>query len=73
MGGIFVMREVRKLSDADVCESGDCPSMATSMVYSRKLDKVVLCCEPHADIVVDEHNPEYTDICENCGCMYGVN
>ena len=30
-------------------------------------------CRLHADLVADERNPEYTDECPNCGCVFGVN
>lgn len=30
-------------------------------------------CKTHADVVSDEHNPEYCEICPNCVCHFGVN
>ena len=30
-------------------------------------------CEKHAYIIADEHTPEYTTDCPNCGCKFGVN
>ncbi len=64
---------VRKLEEGDKCECEGCKEEAVYMVYSRNLGKVVFCCDPHADIVVDEQYPEYNDVCSNCGCMQGVN
>lgn len=63
----------RSLSDADRCETDGCDKLATDIVYSRKVEKVLLCCTPHADIVMEEETPEYWDDCENCGCRLPVN
>lgn len=63
----------RKLSDSTICEHGDCYRAVTDIVYSRHQRRVMLCCERHADVVVDEDCPEYQDSCENCGCRQGVN
>lgn len=63
----------RKLNDGDKCEFMECTNEATTMVYSRNLEKVVFCCDVHSDTVVDEHHPEYWDSCENCGCRQGIN
>lgn len=31
-------------------------------------------CGKHADVVTSEdRDPEYTGVCPNCGCMFGVN
>jgi hypothetical protein len=30
-------------------------------------------CAIHAAVVEDEGNPEYTNVCPNCGCRHGVN
>lgn len=62
----------RKLSESDKCEYGDCENNATDMVYSRNLKKVVFCCEPCSEIVIEEGSPEYFESCKNCGCRQGV-
>lgn len=63
----------RELKKGDKCEYQDCENEAEDMVYSRNLKKVIFCCDPHADSVLDEQSPEYWDSCENCGCRQGVN
>ncbi len=30
-------------------------------------------CRTHTDVVSDEGNPEYTQVCPNCGCWTPVN
>ncbi len=30
-------------------------------------------CKPHANLVMDEGDPEYHDVCPNCGCCFGIN
>ncbi len=64
---------VRKLQEGSKCESGDCNQAASDMVHSRKLNKVIFCCDECADTVLDEGDPEYWGTCENCGCRQGVN
>jgi len=63
---------VRKLCGNDLCE-GCSLRVADTIVYSRKLKKVMLCCSLCMETVVDEDYPEYTDQCENCGNYQGVN
>ena len=63
----------RKLSEAERCENEVCYNTATDIVYSRKLEKVILCCGSCADDVVNEGHPEYEHNCENCGCMLPIN
>lgn len=63
----------RKLIKDAVCEYRDCEKLADNIVFSRNEDKVLLCCDAHADIVQDEGNPEYWDTCMNCGCRNPIN
>lgn len=67
------MRIRRSIKVGDICEYEDCVRLATMVVYSRNRDNIIKCCIVHADIVVEETGPEYTDICENCGCMLPIN
>jgi hypothetical protein len=30
-------------------------------------------CKTHGDLIAKINYPEYTDICPNCGCHFGVN
>jgi hypothetical protein len=63
----------RHINDVSKCEVDGCENEPEAIVYSRDLQKIVIACGYHADIVVDEQHPEYTDECRNCGCMQGVN
>lgn len=63
----------RKLQDFDKCEYEDCEQKATDLVYSRKKNDVLACCEGHAEVVIDEDNPEYHHQCDNCGCGLPIN
>tara|TARA_R100001244_G_scaffold92437_1_gene69805 strand:+ start:92 stop:286 length:195 start_codon:yes stop_codon:yes gene_type:complete len=64
---------MRAIKDCDKCEYEDCERDSKEIVYSRMLEKVIICCEGHADVVEDEGHPEYNDQCKNCGCRQGVN
>lgn len=57
------------------CEHPDCDGQrpGTLRVYSRNRDRVMWCCEAHANGVVDEGGPEYTHSCENCDCLLPIN
>ena len=55
------------------CSYEDCTKEADTLVYSRKLHKVIKTCYDHAQIVVDEGSPEYIEDCPNCGCLIPVN
>ena len=57
----------------DVCQFGSCNKDAEALVYSRKLEIVIKCCDVHTDEVVEQGHPEYEDVCKNCGCVQGVN
>ena len=65
----------RYLTGEDKCECPDydCDRIADSIVYDRIHKKVILCCDLHAEMVLDWDHPEYTDHCNNCGCRQGVN
>jgi len=69
------MSEVRHLTGKDKCEypDDDCDRPADSIVYDRVHRKVILCGDPHAEMVVHIDRPEYTDYCQNCGCRQGIN
>jgi hypothetical protein len=69
------MENIRLLTNKDKCEfpDDDCTLIATSIVYDRIHSKVILCCDGHAERVVEADYPEYTDYCQNCGCRQGVN
>jgi hypothetical protein len=58
---------------AGKCEHPGCTNAATDTVYSRNLRRVLCCCGGHAQLVVDERNPEYDHDCENCGCHLPIN
>lgn len=64
---------MRKLKKGSNCEMVNCNNIATDLVYSRNQEKVLLCCETHANEVVDERGSEYQHQCENCGCMSPIN
>ena len=40
------------------CEYDSCKKSSTEIVYSRNLERVIICCGAHADIVVEEQCPE---------------
>jgi len=63
----------RKLNESNFCEVDSCTGVADSMVYSRSLEKVIICCDTCADEVIDEGVPEYWDTCDNCGCRLPIN
>jgi len=67
------MKNTRRLTGKDRCEYKGCKRIADSIVYDRIANKVLLCCGPHADQVADFGAPEYIDICQNCGCQWGIN
>jgi hypothetical protein len=55
------------------CEADGCAAPAERLVYSRDRREVAACCRRHADAVVDERNPEYDEVCANCGCLLPIN
>lgn len=64
------MREIKATSK---CEYPDCDKKATGTVYSRNLEKVIVCCAVHTTVAQDERTPEYFHTCENCGCNLPIN
>lgn len=57
----------------DKCTYEDCQEGSTDLVESRKLNKVIKTCYKHAEVVVEEENPEYTINCPYCGCWIPIN
>ena len=64
------------------CQYLDCTKPATQIASGRRdyQDKptegaydVGLFCEDHAWRVASHNCPEYTTVCPNCGCEFGVN
>jgi hypothetical protein len=64
---------MRILHENDMCQFKGCDSIASVLVYSRKLQMVGKYCEKHCDIVEGEESPEYLSVCKNCGCINPVN
>ena len=54
------------------CQFEDCDRPA-EVIASGRIHGLGCYCEPHATVVLDEENPEYTAGCPNCGCQFGVN
>jgi len=67
------MNQVRKISDADICEAKGCDNKASAMAYSRNKRKVIICCSGCTYLILEENNPEYHDSCANCGCELPIN
>ena len=56
-----------------VCQFEECENRATHIAIGKTKYKTIgVYCEAHAYAVADEGNPEYTEICPNCGCFFGV-
>jgi hypothetical protein len=64
---------MKKIKKGMKCEYAKCTDDATTLVYSRKLSKVLACCDLHAGSVIKEEGPEFEHTCENCGCILPVN
>ncbi len=64
---------VRELKPGDLCEFKNCKEVATWLVYDRGKEDVLKCCNYHADVVLEQDSPEYTEVCPNCECQQGVN
>lgn len=64
---------MRKLLKTSKCEYENCRNKATEIVYNQIDKKVMLCCNPHADIIVEYDHPEYETTCNNCSCRLPVN
>jgi hypothetical protein len=65
-----------ELKIGDKCQYGECEFMATQVSCGKKYTAHPLpnvYCDAHADIVANEGEPEYTNVCPNCGCISGVN
>lgn len=56
-----------------ICEADGCVAMTTSIVYDRDKNAVLLCCEQHAEEIMDAAGGEYDSICPNCGCEQPIN
>ena len=56
-----------------VCVFDDCSQQATTVVYDKEKEQLVLCCADHYGDIADKHTPEYIEHCPNCGCVFGSN
>lgn len=68
------------LQAGDVCQFEGCEETATAVACGRELPRDMVghptpqvYCQKHSELVSDEHSPEYTEHCPNCGCHFGVN
>lgn len=61
------------MSEQPDCEWLNCLEPATAKVYQRQTKKILFVCSEHAEIVIDQDNPEYWTECPNCKCQFGVN
>lgn len=64
---------MRTLTDGEKCEYADCERPAEFIVYSRRLNCVIACCEAHDLTVMEQNCSEYSATCPNCGCDIPVN
>lgn len=56
------------------CEWDRCLEQAQFVVSGRtRYPGIRYYCAAHADLVIDDDNPEYTVTCPNCECRFGVN
>ncbi len=53
-----------------VCVFDDCSQQATTVVYDKEKEQLVLCCADHYGDIADKHNPEHNEHCPNCGCVF---
>ncbi len=63
-----------------VCAYEDCNRPATILACGRSgynddkgHPKPAYYCDEHANLVADEHDPEYVVYCPSCECRFGVN
>lgn len=54
-------------------EHGECDQAAEMIAYDRQRGIVGLFCQNHANMIIEQDSPEYTNYCQNCGCLEGVN
>jgi len=55
------------------CAYDGCDNQADEIVYNRDKDEVQIYCDYHADLILDQGCPEYTQCCPNCGCYIPIN
>jgi hypothetical protein len=55
------------------CQYEECTEPATHIAYGGVRHPLGVYCEPHAESVQHEDDPEYGVECPNCDCRFGVN
>jgi len=66
--------EIVSVKKNSKCQFEGCDKPATDIAAGRhNYPGVKVYCKIHARIVANDGDPEYTDSCPNCDCMFGIN
>lgn len=63
--------EILRPDPNEKCEC--CDSAQTDIVYDASDQKLKKVCERHARLIIAQGNPEYCEVCQNCGCWMPIN